>query len=227
MSELRAIDDGLWVAEGPLRFLGIQMGCRMTVMRLGDGTQLVYSPIRHTAQLQSAVEAAGSVSWLVAPNKFHHLFVADWVGAVPGAKLAMSPGLTKKRKDLEPALVLGQSPPPWGDTVEVCAVDGMPAIEEWVLFHRPTATLVVTDLAFHLDDGCAASARFLGRVGGTFGKLAPTRLERLMLVGDKNALRGTVQKILEWPFERVVMAHGSIVESGGRAALEEGFDWLL
>lgn len=226
MSELRPIDDGLWVAEQPLRFLGIQMGCRMTAIRLESGGLLLHSPIGHTAALQSAVAGHGVVEWLMAPNKFHHLFVSDWRAALPDAKLALSPGLAHKREDLVPDLVLGQDPTPWGDEIEVAAARGIPALEEWVLFHRPTSTLVITDLAFHLDDGCAASARFLGRVGGTYGRLAPTRLERLM-VRDAVALRQSVERILEWPFERVVMAHGSILEEGGRAALESGFDWLL
>ena len=226
MSELRALDDGLWVAEGPLRFLGIQMGCRMTVIRLADGTQLVHSPIQHAPDLQSAVEQNGPVSWLLAPNKFHHMFVGDWLSAVPNAKLALSPGLVDKRKDLEPSLVLGRESAPWGEEIELCAIEGIPMIEEWVLFHRPTATLVVTDLAFHLDHQCAASARFLGRMGGTYGQLAPTRLERLM-VRDKAALRQSLEQILEWPIERVVMAHGSVVEQGGRDALAEGYHWLL
>lgn len=226
MTELRALDDGLWVAEGPLSFFGIQMGCRMTAIRLGDGSQLLVSPIRHSPVLQAAVEENGPVSWLLAPNKFHHLFIGEWAGALPDAKLALSPGLTAKRKDLAPAMVLGRDPAPWGEEIDVCPVDGIPMIEEWVFFHRPTATLVLTDLAFHLDHDCAPSARFLGRVGGTFGKLAPTRLERLMM-RDKAALRASLQRILEWPFDRVVMAHGSIVERGGREALADGYGWLL
>lgn len=226
MSELRRIADGLWVVEQPLRFLGIQMGCRMTVLRLGDGTLLLHSPVRHDASLQAAVEAEGTVSWVLAPNKFHHLFVKDWVEALPDAELALSPGLVEKRKDLEAALVLGRERAPWGEEIEVCAVEGIPMIEEWVLFHRPTSTLVITDLAFHLDDECPASARFLGRMGGTYGQLAPTRLERLMM-RDKAALRASLERILEWPFDRVVMAHGSIVESGGREALADGYGWLL
>lgn len=226
MNELRQIAEGLWVVEQPLRFLGIQMGCRMTVLRLGDGTLLLHSPVRHDAALRSAVEAEGSVSWMLAPNKFHHLFVGDWVEALPGAKLALSPGLTEKRTDLSPALVLGREAAPWGGEVDVCPVDGIPMIEEWVLFHRPTGTLVITDLAFHLDQECAASARFLGRMGGTYGQLAPTRLERLMM-RDKQALRASVERILEWPFDRVIMAHGSIMETGGRDALADGYAWLL
>lgn len=226
MNGLRRLDDGVWVADGPLRFVGIQMGCRMTVIRLGDGTLLLHSPIQHAPSLQAAVEANGSVSWLLAPNKFHHMFVGDWAEALPDADLALCPGLVAKRKDLDADLVLEEGSSPWGEEIEVLAVGGIPMIEEWVLFHRPTSTLVLTDLAFHLDHQCAGSARFLGRMNGTFGQLAPTRLERLMM-RDKAALRASVERILEWPFERVVMAHGSIVESGGREALAEGYAWLL
>ena len=33
---LRAVDTDLWVAEQPQRFMGLQLGTRMTAIRLGD-----------------------------------------------------------------------------------------------------------------------------------------------------------------------------------------------
>ena len=69
----------LWVADSPLRFLGLEMGARMTVIRLPDGKLLLHSPIAPTAELVREVEALGPVAYLIAPNKFHHLFVGDWL----------------------------------------------------------------------------------------------------------------------------------------------------
>jgi len=33
--------------------------------------------------------------------------------------------------------------------------------------------------------------------------------------------------ILAWDFDRVVVAHGEVLESGGREALRQGYAWLL
>jgi hypothetical protein len=36
-----------------------------------------------------------------------------------------------------------------------------------------------------------------------------------------------LERILEWPFERVVVAHGDVSEKGGREELVKGYSWLL
>jgi hypothetical protein len=64
------------------------------------------------------------------------------------------------------------------------------------------------------------------RVNGAYGRFGPTRLLRT-LVRDRPALRASVEKILAWDFERVVVTHGEVLERGGRDALRAGFAWLL
>jgi hypothetical protein len=36
-----------------------------------------------------------------------------------------------------------------------------------------------------------------------------------------------VKRILEWDFDRILPGHGEIVDSGGKAAFEQGLAWLL
>ena len=43
---LRAIDHDIWVAEQPLRYFGLGIGTRMTVIRLDNGELVVISPIQ-------------------------------------------------------------------------------------------------------------------------------------------------------------------------------------
>jgi hypothetical protein len=33
--------------------------------------------------------------------------------------------------------------------------------------------------------------------------------------------------MLAWDFDRIVIAHGEVLESGGREALRAGYAWLL
>ncbi|KIG15533.1 hypothetical protein DB30_05556 [Enhygromyxa salina] len=46
----------------------------MTVIRLDDGRLLLHSPIRCTPELREELDALGSVAFVAAPNRFHHLF---------------------------------------------------------------------------------------------------------------------------------------------------------
>jgi hypothetical protein len=225
-SRLQPLDSDLWVGECPLRFVGLEVGARMTVIRLPGGELLLHSPIQATDELIAEVGALGPVAHLVAPNRFHHLYVADWQRACPDASIWVAPGLEAKRPDLSATGVLSDEPEAgWADVVDQVVVRGFPFANEVVFFHRPSATLVATDLAFNIGSGGAPLTRLFFRMGGTYGKLSPSLLERV-LVRDRRAFRESLDRILEWPFERVVVAHGDVCESGGREQLVCGYAWL-
>ena len=116
---LDSIADDLWVAEQPLRYLGVAPTTRMTIIRLADGTLVVHSPIRLTDELRSAAASAGRVRFIIGPNRFHHLFVPDWQKAYPDAQTFCAPGLDTKRADLKFTAVLGDEPPAtWANEME-------------------------------------------------------------------------------------------------------------
>ena len=186
---MQQIDTDLWVADSPLRFFGVEIGTRMTVVRLPGPRLLLHSPIPAAPELVREVEQLGPVTFLVAPNCMHHLYVAEWQQACPDASLYVAPGLDRKRPDLEGASVLGDAPEPaWADTIDQTFVSGFPMANEIVFFHRPSATLIATDIAFNYGASSPALTRLLFRLGRTYGRLSPTVLERV-LVRDRPAFR--------------------------------------
>ena len=44
---------------------------------------------------------------------------------------------------------------------------------------------------------------------------------------EKDKVKKSVQKILNWDFERVIMAHGTIVEKDGKKKFKAGYEWFL
>lgn len=224
---MQQLDTDLWTSDSPLRFLGLDIGARMTVVRLPDGKLLLHSPIAAKPPLVSEVQALGPVAYLVAPNRFHHLFVSEWQKAFPEAAVFVAPGLDKKRRDLKSAAVLSDAPETgWSDTVDQIVVRGFPLVNEVVFFHRPSATLIATDLAFNVQASSAPLTRFALGLVGTYGALAPTVLERVG-VRDRKAFRESLERILDWPFERVIVSHGEVSEKGGREEFVRGYQWVL
>lgn len=224
---MRPLAADLWIDDAPLRFGGLQMGSRMTLIRLPDGRLLLHSPVTATPERLEAVRGRGPVAYLVAPNKLHHLSVADWQAAFPQAETYVAPGLETKRADLTVTGVLGDAPEPgWSDALDQVFVHGFPFANEVVFFHRFTRTLILTDLAFCIGPSSPWLTRVVFRLFGTFGRLSPTLVERLM-VKDRARFRADLERILEWPFERVIVSHGDVVETGGREALERGYAWAL
>ena len=94
---MRELAENLWVAEQPLRFGVVELGARMTVMRLADSSIVLHSPISLTDSLKSELDSIGTVRDVIAPNRFHHLFVGDYSAAYPESALYVAPGLPEKR----------------------------------------------------------------------------------------------------------------------------------
>jgi hypothetical protein len=223
---LRELASGLWVAERKLRFLGVELGTRMTVMRLGDGSLLVHSPIDPLPTLRAELDRAGRVRFIAAPNRLHHLFAAAFREACPGSELHAAPGLAERFPGLPIDAVLSDEPAGWSADVDHHRVKGIPATNEVAFHHRPSRTLVLTDLAFNIGPEAPPWTRFSMRVAGAYGHFGPSRIERI-LIRDRAAARASFERILAWDFDRVVVGHGRVLESGGRRALRRSYDWLL
>ncbi|MGH7804337.1 MAG: DUF4336 domain-containing protein, partial [Candidatus Binatia bacterium] len=155
------------------------------------------------------------------------LFVGEWLRAFPAAAVYVAPGLAKKRSDLKGVATLTDGPEPgWAGTIDQVLVAGFPLMNESVFFHRPSATLLVSDLAFNVGAESPPLTRFAFRLTGAYGKLGPTFVERLA-VRDRAAFARSLSRNLAWPFERVVVAHGEVCEHEAKERLARGYSWVL
>jgi hypothetical protein len=224
---LRSLAPRLWVADRPLRTAPMtEIGARMTVVQLADGGLLLHSPVRLDEPTRAALERLGPVRHVVAPNRVHHLFVGDYVAAYPAARFHAAPGLDRKRADLKFHAVLGDdAPPEWAGELAQHLFRGAPYLSEVVFLHRASRTLVLTDLAFNVPAGRTSGARLFYWLVGAEGRFAPHRLVRF-LIRDRAAARGSLDTILGWDFDRVVVSHGDVLETGGRERLAAGFTFL-
>ena len=224
---LRSIADDLWVVERPQSFLGLPVGARMTVIRLSGGRLLLHSPVRLDAELRRQLDALGEVRFAVAPNRVHHLYAGEVATAYPGARLWVAPGLQTKRPDLVHEAILGdEAPEEWRGEVDQVFFAGRPYENEVAFLHRASRTLVTCDLAFNFGPSAATATRWLMRAIRSYGRLTPTKLDPL-LIRDRAAARASLERILAWDFDRVVVAHGDVQERGGKALLRDGYAWLL
>ena len=224
---LRPLAQDIWVVERPQRFYGLEVGTRMTVIRLADGSLLLHSPVALDAELRRELDAIGAVRFAVAPNRVHHLYAGRVAEAYPGARLWVGPGLERKRPDLVFDAVLGdEAPGEWKGQVDQVFFRGRPYENEVVFCHRASRTLILCDLAFNFGPRAALPTRLLMRLLRSYGRFGPSKLDPL-LIRDRPAARQSLERILRWDFDRVVVAHGDVLESGGREALRRGYAWLL
>jgi hypothetical protein len=224
---LRQLGEGLWVAERPQSFYGLVVGTRMTVIRLDDGNLLLHSPVSLDAKLQQELDGLGSVRYAVAPNRVHHLYAGKIAQSYPGARLWIAPGLERKRPDLVHEAILGdEAPEEWRGQVDQTFFRGRPYENEVVFLHRKSGTLILCDLAFNFRAGTHPVTRWLMQLIRSYDRFGPSKLDPL-LIRDRALARKSLERILDWDFDRVVVAHGDVLERGGREALREGYAWLL
>jgi len=207
-----------------MRFFGLETGTRMTVVRLAGDRLLIVSPVALDASTREAVDALGEVCAVVAPSVFHHLFVGEWMQRYPGALFGACPGLEWKRTDLAFSCVLADvAHPLWADELDQAYFSARRE-NELVFFHRRTRTLICCDSLLNLAEHASPWTR---RVAWLLGNDAPgiTRLERFM-VRDRALARRQVDRMLAWDIDKIVLAHGTLIEADGREVLRHAYAWL-
>lgn len=223
--------DRLRIFQAPLKFYGIPFGTRMTVARLADGSLWVHSPIALTPDIRAALDGLGPVGHVVTPNKLHHLYLTPFRDAYPEARYYAPPGLAKKRPDfpfndeLDGNLDDG-APAPWGDDIDLVVARGSWAVTEVAFFHRASRTLILGDLLENFSRDDPWLTRVAARLDGMYGRPGMPRDWRLTF-RDKPAARRAIGRILDWPFDSIVLAHGRLVAENAYTAFRNGFSWLL
>jgi Domain of unknown function (DUF4336) len=236
---LQELAPNLWIANQPLRFLGLSVGTRMTVIRLNDGRLVVISPIALTPELMAEIDAFGPVFVQIAPNRYHHLFAAAFQQQYPQAQLWGAIGLAPKCPDLAIDRVISEASGDIGGEIFYRQFGGIQVpgtqltnltqpdpLNEVVFYHPSSRTLIITDIAFHFDRNHAWETRLVAKIIGGYQSLQPSRLEKSKLT-DRAAVERSIRAVLDWDFDRVIMAHGAVVPKNGKAMLKAGYEWFL
>ena len=230
---LEQLDNNIWIAEGTcVDFHGLPYPTRSVVVRLPEGKLWIWSPIALTADLKAAIEALGTVGWLISPNKIHHLFLGDWKEAYPEAEIWGPRSTAEKRGDLTFTGTLdGGMPEEWHGIFEMAHMQGSLVMDELVFFHTPSRTTILADLSENfseefLRENWKPWQRWLAHVAGVVEGKAKTPLDWRMTFWQRDKARRARDTILSWPTKRVIMAHGTWQREGGQAFLQKVLSWL-
>lgn len=197
----------------------------MTILDFsGSRDLLVHSPVELNAHTLKQLRELGTVRYVVAPNKLHHLYVANFMKSFPRALLFIAPGLEKKRTDLKNAEILKNSEEyPWSPFIKHHVVSGVPICNEVILFHSESRTLIVTDIGLHIGDNNSFYTRLAFKAMGMFGKFGWSSLEKRLFIKDYKKFDTSVLEILKWDFDKIILSHGDVVRSGGKKQFQNAF----
>jgi hypothetical protein len=223
---LTPLGEGIWTSTVPVQFIGLHLTATMTIVRLGNGSLLLHSPAAMSPGLRRAVDQIGPVAHLYSPNTFHHLHLGDWADAYPAAKVHGPSGLVRKRPDLRiDRTHTGGAEPAFAGVIDEVRIDGF-RLEESVLHYRPARTVLVADLVHNIGTPTHAWTRFYTKVMGFYDCVGLSRFIRWTAFPDRAAARRSIDAVLAWQFENLIVGHGTPVLGTGRAALAETYAWL-
>jgi hypothetical protein len=220
----------IWIANGPVTsFHGFPYPTRMAIIRLSDGSLFVWSPVALSDPLRRSVNALGPVRHLVSPNALHHLFLAEWQSAFPAARVYATPRLRRKRTNLTIDAELGdEAEPDWAAEIDQVVMHGSFALTEIVFFHRASHTALFADLIQNFPrDWFKGWRGVLARHGGIVAPDPSAPKDWRASFFNRSAARVAVGKILSWPIERVLIAHGDLPTGDGATTVRRAFAWLL
>ena len=230
----KPVAEDLWIVDsGPLRLLKMRLPIRMAVVRLGEGL-LLYSPTPFSAALKAQLEELAPIRYLLAPSFAHWQFVAAWQRACPEAETWAVPHLRQRRQvrasrlRIDRELELGRQGP-WGEAIDVDIVPGAAGFREAALFHRPSGSLLLTDLIVNLQgDKLPLAERIGARLAGS---LAPhgqaPRYLRLLLNVRRAEVKQAAERLVALAPQRVIFAHGKWFADRGEDRLRHALRWIL
>ncbi|MEM7247395.1 MAG: hypothetical protein AAF533_18795 [Acidobacteriota bacterium] len=222
---LRSLAPGLHVVEG--RWKRSPLGRRMTVLETEPGRVALHASMRLDEAGTTELMGLGRPAWILVPNDFHSSEAGALAEAWPDARVLIHSGASGATRAGLPRIdgtIAEAWPESLSGRLEATELAGL-SFHESAFLHVATRTLVLTDLCFNFarDDASGLLALIL-RINGVLGRFRPSRLLRFAFLKDRHALLDSLEPVLAWDFDRVVVSHGSVLEAGGKEAFTRALE---
>lgn len=231
MSGMQAFAKNVWIIDGPnVRDTGVMFTTRMTVVKLASGSLWVDSPVPVSFDTLKCITETGPVRYLVAATPRHVWRLEGWHTLFPDAQLwaPRSTPFTLKKGHLPLAGILGDAPNPgWADDFDQLAFKGSPLIEEVIFLHKESRTVILDDLIqVHPTVKGKPLRNALFKLGGVASPQGGVGRDIRLSFTDRNLARRSLEKLLSWDFDKLIIAHGPCVEKDAKPFVEQAFRWL-
>ncbi|QQR88644.1 MAG: hypothetical protein IPJ88_10355 [Myxococcales bacterium] len=190
---------------------------KMSLVRVGEKVVMI-SPLPDLERFKTEIDAFGVPTDIVAPNLFHSSGVEAAAELYPTARIWGVKGFARKRPQIAWQAVLGEGEWPFSQELSMFEIEGMPKFNEVVFLHRPSKTLIATDLCFNHLNGTGFGYWLVFNLFGTYRRFAVSRLF-LKMVKNRESFNRSISQLLESDFENIIMAHGLNVTGSAKEKL--------
>ncbi|RAP32057.1 hypothetical protein DID76_01435 [Candidatus Marinamargulisbacteria bacterium SCGC AG-414-C22] len=225
MIHTEKISDSILMFHTDNRHFGLEFGNRMTVIKCHDDSLFVHSPIILDDHALTELNNFGTVTYIIAPNLLHHLYLDAFVKLFPNAKVFGVHGLQKKVKNISFSYLEDETEGfGWDNDIDTYKLHGMPLFNEHIFYHKATQTLLVTDLLFNIQNKKGFS-KFMFKLYGVYNKLGTTILFKSMIF-NKPKFRKVIETIRQLPINHIVLSHGHNILENASEKLRKALAWV-
>lgn len=214
---LQQIDDSVLIVTGTIKMPIGTFERRMSVVRLSDGTLVLYSPVALDEEQMQRIEAFGRPAYLIVPGRHHRLDVKPFKQRYPAAKVIAAPGA---RADVDEVVPVDAADVEFPDTsVRFTVVPGTGEDEAALVVSG--ATLILNDILANVQNATGVNG-VIARLFGFAGDKPQIPLpEKLGIIDDRKALAAQFRAWAELPLRRIVVSHGEPIVDDPAGVLRE------
>lgn len=227
---LTTISNQLFYTEYPIKMVWglVRFNAKSIIFKTDDGKIGIISPGRINDAMANTIATHSEVAYLIAPNCYHHIFLAAAAKRYPNAAVYVPPYLAEK-VDTVPArhtvIASGESYP-WSSAMSHELIAGMPKMNEFIFFHKATQTMIVTDLIFNFKSYENVMTRIAFRMMGAHRPVSCCKLFS-SYIKDNAAFASSIKTIAAWNYKRVIVAHGDTIEAPQTTAVNHTLQSLI
>ncbi len=231
MEYLLEFSKNIWLVDGPVvRDMGIFFTTRMTIVKLSNGSLWISSPVPVSFATLRSISELGDVRYLVTATPRHVWRLKAWHTLFPDAELwASRPTLFTLQKDHLPmAGYLSDIPVnAWSADFDQLEFMGNPLLSEVLFFHRNTHTVILDDLIQRnfIMKGKVLTNLIFKLAGGQYPD-GGVGVDLKLTFLNRSLARRSLEKLLSWDFDKLIIAHGACIESGAKQYIKTAFRWL-
>jgi hypothetical protein len=213
-----------------VRDFGLMFTTRMVIVKLSDGSLWLSSPVSVPFDTLQQITKLGVVRYLVAATPRHVWRLQTWHTLFPEAQLWTSrpTPFTLKKGHLSLSGILGDTPHQgWAEDLDQLAFKGNPLIEEVIFFHKQSRTVMLHDLIqIHPTMKGKVFQNALFKLEGVTAPNGGVGLDIKLSFTNRTLARRSLERLLSWDFDKLIIAHGTCIEKDGKAFVERAFRWL-
>ncbi len=215
--------ENIYTKNCQMRIIGLRSDRSMTVVTLPNEGTLVLSPDRYSPQHLAELEGFEPPFYCLIPSRFHSLFLSDYFHRCPDWQFFGLPSVLGEFSSHPNSFHnLAKLPLPLSSQFNICVLRGIPRIDEVVLFHQLSRTLIVSDMLFNLPADVDIFSKLAHSAMGVYGRPAASRFFKSS-IRDKCAFASSFAEVMKWDFVRVVVGHGQPVTENAREILMQSY----